>query len=106
MPDADLEPSRGGGEIVAAGEDTRFYDDVGCLAADAASRPERSKVYVRLAGDTFVEAAAAFYARPAGARTPMGSGLVAFGTADEARAADRAGHVLGWNDVLQAKGEP
>ena len=27
----------GGGEIVAAGEDTRFYDDVGCLAA----RPRR-----------------------------------------------------------------
>jgi len=95
----------GGGEIVAAGEDTRFYDDIGCLAADAASRPERSKVYVRLNGDTFVEAEAAFYARPPGARTPMGSGLVAFRTADEARAADPSGRVLGWNDVLQTRGE-
>ena len=94
----------GGGEIVAPDDDTRFYDDVGCLAADAAERSPASRAYVRLGRAVFVEASGAWFAQPADARTPMGSGIVAFRTADEARAADRAGRALSWPDVMRIAG--
>ena len=29
-----ISSDRGGGEIMSSAEDTRFYDDIGCLAAD------------------------------------------------------------------------
>lgn len=94
----------GGGEIVSPDDDTRFYDDIGCLAADATGRPAASRVYVRLSRAAFVEASAVFFAQPEAARTPMGSGLVAFKTAEEARTADRAGRALSWQDVMQLAG--
>jgi hypothetical protein len=93
----------GGGEIVSADEDTRFYDDVGCLAADAAAKGPGTRAYVRIDA-AMVAANEAFYARPAGARTPMGSGIVAFRTADEARSADPANAPLAWSDVLAQSG--
>jgi hypothetical protein len=80
----------GSAQIVVVGEDTRFYDDVGCLAADWPAHTSGARAFVRLAGGAWVDAAAAVYARPAGARTAMGSGLVAFASAADAAAGGSA----------------
>jgi nitrous oxide reductase accessory protein NosL len=96
----------GGGQIVSANEDTRFYDDVLCLAADWAShRRGDARAYVRLAGGAWHDAIAAVYAQPAASSTATESGVVAFATAEEARAADRAGRVLTWKDLLALTGD-
>ena len=90
-----------GGQIVSAGEDPSFYDDIGCLAADAARAVAAgTRAYVRTAAGTWVDAEAAAYARPEGAQTPMGSGVLAYETADAARAAAPGAEVLTWNDVV------
>jgi hypothetical protein len=89
-----------GGQVVSTQGAPRFYDDVGCLAADAPSENAGTRAYVRTATGAWIAAAAAAYAQPAGAHTPMGSGLVAFDTVEQARAADRAGRALSWQDVV------
>lgn len=99
----------GAAEIVSSRDDTRFYDDVGCLAADWKHRIEgdaaeagRTTAFVRT-GAGWSDVRSAWFARPAGARTAMGSGLVVFATRDEAKAADRDGRALGWNDVVAGR---
>ena len=94
----------GGGEIVSATEDTRFYDDVGCLAADWAARHGEARAFVRIAGGTWTDAHAASFAQPADARTAMGSGIAAFPTAAGARTADRTGRALTFDDVVHLAG--
>ena len=94
----------GGGEIVSAAEDTRFYDDIGCLAADWAAHHVEARAFVRIAGGKWSDAQAASFAQPADARTAMGSGFAAFPTAVEASAADRAGRALTFDDVLHLTG--
>ena len=94
----------GGGEIVSATEDTRFYDDIGCLAADWAAHHGEARAFVRIAGGRWVDAHAASFAQPAGARTAMGSGIAAFPTAAGARTADRTGRALTFDEVLQLTG--
>jgi copper chaperone NosL len=79
-------------EIVAPGEDPRFYDDIGCLANDlrkVAARPG-ARVYVadhRTAAP--IDAATARYTRVDTLETPMGSHLVAHAD-DASRRADPA----------------
>jgi hypothetical protein len=94
----------GGGEIVSATEDTRFYDDVGCLAADWAAHHGEARAFVRVAGGRWSDAQAASFAQPANARTAMGSGIAAFPTAADAGVADRAGRALTFDDVLHLTG--
>ena len=94
----------GGGEIVSATEDTRFYDDIGCLAADWAAHHGDARAFVRVAGGRWSDAQAASFAQPADARTAMGSGIVAFAAAADARAADRAGRALTFDEVVQLSG--
>ena len=94
----------GGGEIVSSAEDTRFYDDIGCLASDWSTHRDRARAYVRVAGGRWSEAGAASYAQPKGVETPMGSGIVAFATNAEARAADRSGRALTFDDVIRLSG--
>lgn len=96
--------AEGSGQIVSAGEEPRFYDDVGCLAAQARSLTAASRAYVFAEG-RWIEAAVAFYARPAHARTAMGSGWTAFPTEAAARAADANGRAESWSDVLAHAGE-
>ena len=77
-------------EIVAPGEDPRFYDDIGCLAHDLEKRPlpagGRAFVADYRTG-LLVAAETAVYSRVEGLATPMMSHYVAH--ADEpARAAD------------------
>ena len=94
----------GGGEIVSAMEDTRFYDDIACLAADWAAHHGEARAFVRIAGGTWSDAQAASFAQPADARTAMGSGIAAFPTVAGALAADRTGRVLTFDDVLHLTG--
>jgi len=94
----------GSGEIVSARDDTRFYDDLGCLAADWPSHAAGAVAYVQLAGGGWHDAERAWFAQPSSARTPMGSGYAAYATADEARAVDRQGRALTWNEIVKAAG--
>jgi hypothetical protein len=90
----------GSGQIVPARGETRFYDDLGCLAADWAAHQGQATAFVRT-GHAWSEAVAASFAQPPAARTAMGSGFAAFATAGDARAADRAGRALSWDDVVR-----
>jgi len=94
----------GGGEIVSASEDTKFYDDIGCLAADWAAHHDGDHAFVRIAGDRWSEAQAASYAQPDGIQTAMASGVAAFATPAEARVADRAGRALTFDDIIGLTG--
>jgi hypothetical protein len=97
----------GAGEIVASGEDTRFYDDIRCLAADWASHRGTPTAFVHMSDGTWREVQDASYTRSAFARTPMGSGLAAFATVAQARAADGSGRSLTWDEVVQSeRGRP
>jgi hypothetical protein len=96
----------GGGEIVSAAEETRFYDDIGCLAGDWITHHDNAFAYVRLAGGRWSEAQAASYAQPNGVQTAMASGVAAFATIAEARAADRDGRALTFDDVIRLTGGP
>jgi hypothetical protein len=77
----------GSAQIVSAGTDTRFYDDVGCMAADWAGHARGDRAFVRVATGAWIDAADAVYARPTAARTAMGSGLVAYRSAADANGA-------------------
>lgn len=100
-----ISSERGTGEIVSATDDTRFYDDVACLAADWAQHGSTSSAFVRLVSGAWSDAHTAWYARPTGLRTAMGSGFVAFATEGEARAADAASRALRFDEILQQAGE-
>lgn len=67
-------------QIVAAGEEPRFFDDIGCLAAwlKAHPAPEGAVAFVadHRTGQ-WVPARAAVYTRASGLSTPMGSGVIA-----------------------------
>jgi len=93
-----------GGQIVSSRDETRFYDDIGCLAADWAHHAD-ADAFVRVAGGRWSEARSASYARLEGAMTAMGSGLTAFATIAEARAADMNGRALTFDEVVRAAGE-
>lgn len=95
----------GGGEIVSAHEETRFYDDIGCLAADWRARSGDGRAFVRIAGE-WSDATDASFARPAAVATAMGSGIVAFALVAEARAADREGRALTFDEVVRMSGAP
>jgi hypothetical protein len=100
-----ISTDKGGGEIVAANEDTRFYDDIACLAADWSAHHDEATAYVRLSDGAWSEARDASYAKPATAHTAMGSGFTAYATIAEARASDRDGRVLSWDEVVTRAGE-
>jgi hypothetical protein len=99
-----ISSDRGGGEIVSSSEDTRFYDDITCLAGDWATHHDNALAYVRVAGGGWIEAQAASYAQPSSAQTAMGSGIAAFATIAEARAADPTGRALTFDDVIRLAG--
>jgi hypothetical protein len=84
----------------ADGLPTRFFDDVGCLAADGDAEAAGTRRYVRLASGGWETADAAWFARSASAKTPMDYGILAFATADEARAADRDGIAHPWPAIV------
>jgi hypothetical protein len=100
-----ISTDKGGGEIVSAHEETRFYDDIACLAADWVAHHDEATAYVRLSDGAWSEARQASYAEPAAAQTAMGSGFTAYASIAEARASDRDGRVLSWDEVVKRGGE-
>jgi hypothetical protein len=82
------------------GEATRFFDDIGCLATDTASRAEGTTCYVRLASGGWTSTEAGWFAVSHGTRTPMDYGVLAFTSRDEAARADRDGRPRSWADVI------
>jgi hypothetical protein len=99
-----ISTDRGAAEIVSTDEETRFYDDIGCLAADWDAHQSNARSFVRVADGRWVDARDASFAQPTDERTAMGSGVVAFAAADEARAVDRAGRALTFSDLVQRRG--
>lgn len=90
-------------QCVSAREETRFYDDLGCAAADAGRVPITGRFFVRADGGTkWIGADAAFYART-GERTPMAYGYFAYSTEAQAKARDAQGRALRWSAVRSAK---
>ena len=94
-----------GGQIVSARAEPRFYDDIGCLAADAPHDAAQTRIYVRTTAGTWMEARAAAFAEVPAANTPMGSNILAFASESAARAAVAGGRVLTWPDVVRTTGE-
>jgi copper chaperone NosL len=94
----------------ASGQESRF-DDVGCLAGWwAENARDHATAWVQGPAGSWLVASSAWFA-PTGARTPMGSGLVAFPTAEAATAATpRGDHALSWQELLtrfrQARDRP
>lgn len=97
-----ISAERGSAQIVSAGEETRFYDDVGCLASDWLAHSSGARAYVRV-GNGWSDAAMLSFARPEGVRTAMGSGLVAFASVAEARAAS-GGEPMTFDEIARGAG--
>ena len=97
--------ARGAGQIVSASDETRFYDDVGCLGADWLRHHDGARAFVRV--DTeWLDAQSAAFARPDGAHTAMGSGVVAFRAREDAARAGRDGRALTFDEIARnAAGE-
>lgn len=101
-----ISTDRGAGQIVSGAEDTRFYDDVGCLAADWAEQRNQATPYVRVYKGVWKDARKAVYANHTESRTAMGSGLVAFDTAEEARLLSPDSGILTWDEVVSRRVKP
>ena len=87
-------------EVVARGAETRFYDDPGCLAADRIPAAGEAEAWVRVdGGKAWKRGSEAFFARPPGARTPMGYGFLAFSSRAAARRVDRDGRAWTWGET-------
>ena len=99
-----ISTDNGGGQIVSAHDETRFYDDIGCLAADWRAHSGDARAFVRIGGGRWSDATDASFARPAAAATAMGSGIVAFALPGDARAADGDGRALTFDDIVRASG--
>jgi copper chaperone NosL len=84
----------------AHGRSTRFFDDIGCLAADQDARADDANRYVRLVSGAWALTESAWFARSASAKTPMDYGILAFATEEEARAADRDGQAHRWPAIV------
>lgn len=86
---------------VVPGEETLFYDDIGCLATDSRKRAAGGTRFVHVSGGRWAAAETAFYARPPDESTPMGYGVVAYAGRAEAAGHDRQGRARTWEDLLR-----
>ena len=97
-----ISSERGDAQVLHAGRDPRFYDDIGCLAADRAAWQDGGIPYVMTETGGWTRADAAFYARPAEVHTAMNYGFTAYAAQTDASRLDREGKALRWDDVLRA----
>jgi hypothetical protein len=100
-----ISTDKGGGQIVSAHEETRFYDDIACLAADWKAHSSGATAFVRLSDGAWARVSDASYAQPPAARTAMASGLAAYATIADAKAADANGAVRSWDEIVAHAGE-
>ncbi len=99
-------------QLVAPGEEPRFFDDIGCLANDLRNTralPSGAVTYVaeHRTGD-WVPAAEAVYTRAGSLSTPMGSGMIAH-RASSSRDDDpdaRGGAQVSLTEVFGPSGPP
>ena len=88
------------GQALVPGEETRFYDDIGCLAADAAATTQGARRFVQLAnGAGWASVDAVWFAVSPDASTPMAYGFAAFSAEAEARRADTKGLAWRWEEI-------
>jgi nitrous oxide reductase accessory protein NosL len=99
-----ISTQKGTGQIVSTTAETRFYDDVACLAADWKHHTDGARAFVRIDDERWSDATAASYAKAGAARTAMGSGIAAFADAPHARVADDEGRALTFADVIPLVG--
>jgi copper chaperone NosL len=98
-------------QLLAPGEEPRFFDDIGCLTAylaTHASGPADRAYVADHATGAWIEAARAAYTRAGAIATPMNSHLVAHASAG-ARDADpsvRGGRPLTVAEVFGPRGVP
>ncbi len=99
-------------QLAAAGEEPRFFDDIGCLATYLKDHPDAGRRAVAYVADhrtkAWVRAGLAVYTRVPGIETPMSSHLVAHADAAsrdrDAEAAGGAG--MSAADVFGPAGPP
>jgi hypothetical protein len=92
---------RNAAQAVSPRDDTRFYDDVGCLARDRAAHADGVRLFARDAqGSGWLAVDAAWFAHSAGLRTPMGHGIGAYSTEAAARAAADDARPVRWDDLV------
>lgn len=99
-----ISSERGSAEVVTGDGETRFYDDIGCLAADwiaHAHAARGARAFVRTPDGSWTDANQAAYARPAAVRTAMASGVAAFASVGEAQAADAGGRAITFEEVVR-----
>jgi hypothetical protein len=84
-------------QVVQAGEDPRFYDDLGCLAKDRAAHAPAARRYVRVGGG-WLAAENAVYVSDRDARTPMGYNFVARPSAEA--------EGLSWTEFVKRMEQP
>lgn len=88
-------------QAVSAREDTRFYDDIGCLAHDRAAHAKGSRLFARDAqGTGWLAVDEAWFARSGRLSTPMGHGIGAYSTEAAALAAADDARALRWADLV------
>lgn len=99
-------------QLVAPGEDPRFFDDIGCLASFLNDHPEQPAGAIAYVADhrtrTWVRADAALYTRVPDLETPMGSHLVAHvdGQSRQSEALTARGSVAAHAEVFGARVPP
>ncbi len=93
------------GQALEPGEETRFYDDIGCLAADAVALKQDAQLFVQLTnGAGWASAGSVWFAASPGVSTPMAYGFAAFSSEAEARRADAKGLALRWEEIVRRAG--
>jgi copper chaperone NosL len=101
-----ISSAAGAGQALVVGEETRFYDDVGCLAKDAARLTAQARLFVQATnGAGWVDVESLWFAKPAAIQTPMGYGLAAYASEAGARGADRTGDAMRWEEVVRRLGD-
>ncbi len=94
------------GEALVPGEETGFYDDIGCMAASATSMKRDARLFVQLAdGAGWASVESAWFAVAPRTRSPMGYGFMAFAAEDEARRADTDGTARTWESIVRRMGD-
>jgi copper chaperone NosL len=87
-------------EAISTGNDPRYYDDIGCLAGDAAHVDPETRLWVQRAdGEGWIEARSAWFAESK-SRTPMGHGVLAYASEGAANHGDIGGRARRWDDVI------
>ena len=83
--------------------ESRVYDDIGCLLSDTGVETFPARWVRDLDGARWVDTDSAFFVPSGRLRTPMGSGVAAFGSREkaEAFAESEGAAVLDWNGLVQ-----